>query len=392
MGGGQPVDGDTIFEIGSVTKVFTALLLADMVAKGEVALTDPVSKYLPATVKLAGSKPITLEQLATHTSGLPRLPSNFAPKDVTNPYADYTPEKLYEFLASHRPAGEPGSRYDYSNLGTGLLGHALALRAGTDFETLVRKRILEPLGMKSTSFAVPEESKARLAAGHDASLAPARNWEFSALAGVGALRSTANDMLTFLAAAMGLVESPLAKPMAAMLAARRTSGTPGLEIALGWHIAQINGRDIVWHNGGTGGYRSFVGFDPKRRAGVVVLSNVSTAAGVDDIGIHLLDDRAPLLPAPKERKEVTLDAKTLERYVGRYQLAPEFILTVSRDGDRLFVQATGQPKLEVFASAESEFFYKAVEAEISFVAEKDGTIASLVLHQNGRHMPAKKMN
>src|SRR5947209_4284392 len=146
-------DGDTVFEIGSVTKVFTSLLLADMVQRGEVALTDPVSKYLPADVKMPerGGKKITLIDLATHTSGLPGMPNNFHSKDPGNPYADYTVPQLYEFLATVELTRDIGSQYEYSNLGGGLLGHALARRARTDYETLVRTRILEPLGMKSTA-------------------------------------------------------------------------------------------------------------------------------------------------------------------------------------------------------------------------------------------------
>src|SRR5208283_4407870 len=120
----RALDGDTVFEIGSITKVFTALLLADMAQRGEVALTDPVSKYLPKGVKMPGRNghAIMLQDLATHTSGLPRLPSNMKPKDFMNPYADYTPELLYQFLSSYELPRDPGSKWEYSNLGAGLLG------------------------------------------------------------------------------------------------------------------------------------------------------------------------------------------------------------------------------------------------------------------------------
>jgi D-alanyl-D-alanine-carboxypeptidase/D-alanyl-D-alanine-endopeptidase len=384
----RTVGGDTVFEIGSVTKVFTALLLADMVARGEVALTDPVSKYLPAEVKVPK---ITLEQLATHTSGLPRLPSNLAPKDGNNPYADYTVAQLYEFLATVPPAPEAGAPYDYSNLGAGLLGHALARRAGTDYETLVRTRILEPLGMKSTSITLSAAMKERLASGHDAEMKPAANWDLPTLAGAGALRSTANDMLTFLGAMLGLTKSPLAGPIAAMLAPRRPIGMEGHAIALGWHIYKAGDRELVWHNGGTGGYRTFTGFDPKSRSGVVVLSNASTGEGVDDIGRHLLAPSLPLLPVPVERKEVSIDPKLLDRYVGRYQLAPNFILNVTRDETRLYVQATGQPNFELFPSAEHEFFLKVVDAQLTFAVPAEGRATSVTLHQNGASQLAKRL-
>src|SRR2546429_9694465 len=140
--------------------------------------------------------------------------------------------------------------------------------------------------------------------------------------------------------------------MAAMLKERRPTGQPGLEVALGWHIFTTGGKEIIWHNGGTGGYRSFMGLDPKARVGVVVLSNAETAAGVDDIGRHLLDPSVPLLTPPKEHKQVAVDSKLFDGYIGRYQLAPDFIITITRDGERLFEQASDQPKFEIFPRSE----------------------------------------
>ena len=378
----RPLDGDTVFEIGSVTKVFTSLLLADMVRRGEVALTDPVAKYLPADVKVPerGSAKITLQQLAMHTSALPRLPSNLNPKDVNNPYADYTVQQLYEFLSSAELTRDPGSRYEYSNLGVGLLGHALARRAGTDYETLVWRRILGPLGMTSTGITLSESMKKRLATGHKETLEPALNWDLPALAGAGALRSTANDLLTFLAANLGDTKTALAAPMAAMLVPRHATDTPGTEVALGWHISKIGEHEIVWHSGGTGGYRSFMGFDPQRRIGAVVLSNASTNAGVDDIGRHLLAGAS----LPKTRKEVKIDPKLFDRYTGRYELEPNVLFTITRDDEHLYAQLTGQPRFEIFPESERDFFYKVVDAQITFVEN------GLVLHQNGRNQPAKR--
>lgn len=390
---GKPVDANTVFEIGSVTKVFTSLLLADMMQHGEVALTDPVSKYLPPNVKMPerGGKKITLIDLATHTSGLPRLPSNFHPKDPANPYADYTVAQLYEFLATVQLTRDIGSKYEYSNLGGGLLGHVLARRAGTDYETLVRTRILQPLAMKNTAITLSNAMKERLATGHDAGLQPTSNWDIPTLAGAGALRSTANDLLTFVGANLGIVKSPLATSMASMLATRRPTGIPTLEIALGWHISTRNDREIVWHNGGTGGYRTWIGFDPKSRTGVVVLSNTSTAAGVDDIGAHLLDPSIPLIQPPKQHREVKVDPAILDRYVGRYELAPTFVITVTRNGDHLFAQATGQPNFEIFAEDDHNFFYKVVDAQLTFDVDATGRATSLMLHQNGANVPGKRI-
>jgi serine-type D-Ala-D-Ala carboxypeptidase/endopeptidase len=389
----RPLSGDTIFEIGSVTKVFTSLLLADMVERGEVALADPVAKYLPVSVKVPqrGGRVITLQDLATHTSGLPRLPGNLTPKDQANPYADYSVEQLYQFLSTYELTRDIGSKYEYSNLGGGLLGHVLARRAGMDYEALVKTRICAPLEMTSTVITITPEMKTRLAAGHDASMAPAPNWDLPTLAGAGALRSTANDMLAFLAANLGYKKSPLAAAMAAMLKVRRPTGSPGLEIALGWHIFTSNGNDIIWHNGGTGGYRSFVGYDPKAGAGVVVLSNAETVTGVDDIGHHLMDKNFPLAAPPKAHKEIAVDPKLFDGYVGRYQLAPEFILTITREGSHLFAQATGQGKAEIFPETDRDYFFKVVDAQITFVPDEKGRAKELILHQNGRDLPAKRL-
>ena len=170
----RPLNGDTVFEIGSVTKVFTALLLADMVQRGEAAMDDPVSKYLPPEIKVPerDGRLITLQDLATHSSGLPRLPTNLTPKDPANPYADYSVEQLYEFLPTYELTRDIGSKYEYSNLGGGLLGHVLARGAGMDYEALVRSRICELLGMDSTRIRLSPEMKTRLASGHNAELAP----------------------------------------------------------------------------------------------------------------------------------------------------------------------------------------------------------------------------
>jgi CubicO group peptidase (beta-lactamase class C family) len=390
-GDAVPLDGDTVFEIGSMSKVFTALLLTDAVQRGEVALTDSIAKYLPSNVKVPErGRAITLEDLANHTSGLPRLPSNMSPKDPQNPYADYSAEQLYEFLSTHQLTRDVGVSYEYSNLGAGLLGHILARRAQTDYESLVRTRITGPLGMTSTGIALTPVMRARLATGHDQSLRPTKGWDLPTLAGAGALRSSANDMLTFLAAFMDYTESPLKPAMKATLQPRKPAGGPNTEIALGWHIGTANGKSIAWHNGGTGGYRTIMGFDPAARLGVVVLTNAGSPAGPDDIARHLLDRKSPLLAAnsralaqPKARTEIKLDPAVFDRYVGRYQLAPALFFTVSREGSRFLVQLTGQSTFDVYPETDKDFFYKVVDAQLTFETDAQGKAVAVVLHQNG---------
>jgi D-alanyl-D-alanine-carboxypeptidase/D-alanyl-D-alanine-endopeptidase len=264
-------DGDTVFEIGSISKVFTSLLLADMVLKGEVKLDDPISKYLPASVHAPtrNGKQITLLDLATHYSGLPRMPNSWN--------WDYSPEQMFEFLNHYELTRDPGQKYEYSNLAVGLLGQLLALRAGTDYETLLRTRVTDPLQMHSTAVHLTPEMKTNFTPGHGTGLKIAHPWEIPALAPAGGIRSTANDLLIFLAANMGIIRTPLEPAMKKMLSVHRPV-SPGVQIALGWHIQ--NG--VICHNGQTNGYNTFMGYDPRRKVGVVVLSNANQS--IDDIG------------------------------------------------------------------------------------------------------------
>ena len=387
----RPLDDRTVFEIGSITKVFTTAILADMVRKGEVALEDPVANYLPRNGRVperAGRR-IMLLDLATQSSGLPRMPANFAPRNPANPYADYTAEQLYAFLAGYELPRDPGSRYEYSNLGMGLLGHALARKAGTGYEELVTARVLRPLGMRDTRIALTPELRARLALGHDQGGSPVPNWDIATLEGAGALRSTVEDMLTFMVANLDSTATPLSRALALAHGERVATGSPGLSVGLAWHrLARPSGGVIVWHNGGTGGYHSFTGFDPTRGAGVVVLSNSS--ADIDDIGFHLLDPSFPLVPPPRQRTEVAVDSVMLQRYVGEYEVTPQFVLTITREGSQLYVQATGQARVPLYAESEGEFFLKVVDAQVSFVRDSTGRISQLVLHQAGQNIPARR--
>ncbi len=392
---------NTVFEIGSITKVFTSLLLADMARRGEVALDDPVSKYLPPDVEMPerNGGVITLEDLSRHRSGLPRLPSNLdAGADPENPYANYSVKQLYEFLSGYDLPRDIGAQFEYSNLGGGLLGHVLALRTGMDYETLVKTRICLPLGMKSTAITLSTEMKSRLAIGHNSMFEPTSNWDIPTLAGAGALRSTTADMLSFLAAQIGYVDTGL-MPAITLSHATWTSAGAGMEIGLGWIKRPTKDSAIIWHNGGTGGYRAFAGFDPKTRTGVVVLTNVTTPVGVDDLGLHLLDPDSQLLPPdspmlqpPKKRTEITLAPEILEKFVGKYELAPNIQITVTRKENQLYAQLTGQQALEIFPENEREFFLKVVDAQLLFKTDAKGRVNAVVLRQMGRDQIAARID
>jgi serine-type D-Ala-D-Ala carboxypeptidase/endopeptidase len=300
--GDAPYDGRTLFEIGSITKVFTGILLAEMAERGEVRLDQPVAELLPRDVVVPSrnGRQIRLVDLSTHSSGLPRMPDNFTPGDPANPYLDYTAAQLYDFLRRHELRRDIGVESEYSNVGVGLLGHALARRAGTSYEALVTGRILQPLGMASTKITLSSADLARLAPGHNARGQRVPNWDLAeAFAGAGALRSNADDMLTFLAANLTPPEgSTLGRAIRSAQGAHFT-GVDGRKGGLGWGLSVLKGeRNVLTHAGGTGGYRTFAAIDPERRLGVVVLSN--QVPDVTRLGLHLLDTRIPVSLASVE--------------------------------------------------------------------------------------------
>lgn len=392
LGKQQKIDPDTIFEIGSITKAFTGILLADMVKRGEVKLEDPVRKYLPSNVEMPKfNREITLLDLATHHSALPRLPRNFSPGDPDDPYVDYTSEKLYEALKTVVIDVDVGKAYQYSNLGVGLLGHALCRAAKSNYETLVRQRITALLGMKSTSVQVDSGSKARVAKGYEESagkLTPTKPWTWkdsSALVGTGGLRSTARDMIRLVAANAGITETKLAPAFEEAYAEREAGGSAEAEVGLGWQRRIVGDRIVVWQNGATGGAHAYCAFDPLLKFGVVVLTNSTT--DVDDIGLHLLN---PTLPLKEVVKPVAVPEDKLARLDGWYDLGTAK-LVITHEGTQLFAQYTGQSRYPVFAKSPTLFVYRVVAASLEFDVKEDGTVNQVTLHQGGRHLPAKRM-
>lgn len=286
---GEKPDGTTFFEIGSITKTFSALLLADAVETGQVTLDQPVQELVPDfVIPTRDELEITLETLATQRSGLPRLPSNFAPADISNPYVDYDAAKLQSFLADYTLPRDPGTAYEYSNLGYALLGYALGENAGSDYVTLLDTRIFEPLGMLESLPGVSGVDETRLAKGHSSAGHPVPNWDFSVLAPTGAIVSHGDDMLRYLNANMGRLDSALYPAMQLAHQPRAEGPAPSMPIGLGWMSVPSARGDIIWHNGMTGGYASFMGFLADGSRGVVVLTNISKS--VDALGIAVLTE------------------------------------------------------------------------------------------------------
>lgn len=379
-----PSDEQTVFEIGSVTKVFTGILLAEGVRRGEVRLEDPLSRHLPRNVSSPqyNGKEITLIQLISHTSGLPSNPDNLKPSNSANPYADYSVNELYEFLGKSQLKREPGSQFEYSNLGVGLLSHTLCLRAKTTYEKLVKTRILQPLGMRDTGIALTGRMKSHLAVGYNGDGDPAANWDLPTLAGAGALRSTAADLAKFISANLGLRKTEI---WSALVEAQRFA----------W-VRRRSGKSLLFHGGSTDGYLCFVVIDNFRRKGVAVIANSQDP--IEDIGFHIIDNSSPLRPVPAARTQITLADEVLERYVGEYELKSlNLIMTVTRKGGRLFLQTANDVKGHLLRSAqfglypekENEFFLKVVDATITFTRDDNGKVTGLILHQKGNHVGTK---
>jgi len=293
----EPVDEYSIFEIGSISKTFTGILLADEVVNGKLNLNDPLQNLLPEGISAPtrNGDSIKLVNLANHTSSLPRTPDNFTRTNPGNPYADLTKKQVYEFVDTYELPFDIGSKFIYSNLGMGLLGNVLAAKNKTNYEDLMIRKIAEPLEMENTRIVLTPAMEKELAKGHKMGV-EVENWDLPALAGAGAILSNAVDMLKYLAANMGINKSVL---YPAMQLSHKPSGSliGGMSIGLGWVNQTVEGEEIVWHNGGTGGYMTFAGFTKDGEKGVVVLSN--TSAMPDDIGIHILNPKSALLnPKP----------------------------------------------------------------------------------------------
>lgn len=284
LGTGSLPDGDSIFEIGSITKTFAAALLAHFILTGKMNADDPITKYLPADVALNPElKNIRIVHLSNHTSGLPRLPANLRAYSLRNPYQNYTDSKLFEALKTVRLTSSPGTVYAYSNLAVGLLGKILERVGGKSFEELVKQVITAPLGMSNT-FQHPDTGQInKQVEAYNQWGKPTPNWDFQALAACGAFRSSINDLLLY--ARANMIVNDTASSQALQLTHRLTFSDKQ-KIGLGWHIFSVKGADYRWHNGGTGGCRSFIAFSTEQKTAVAVLSN--SAVGCDALALSIL--------------------------------------------------------------------------------------------------------
>jgi D-alanyl-D-alanine-carboxypeptidase/D-alanyl-D-alanine-endopeptidase len=376
-GNARPLDDQTLFEIGSITKTFTATVLAEMVLAGKVRLSDPVSMYVPSSVRVPSrdGKAITLLTLATQHSGLPRMPSNMGDASGAQPYENYSIQKLYTFLNGYRLTRDPGASFEYSNLGFGLLGYALARNAHTTYEDLVRKNVLVPLGMDETRVTANEADAARLSVGHNVDGDAVESWKFTdAFAGAGAIRSDLADMIKYLRCNLGV--GPLAQ--ACLYAQEPRSTFPGHRIGLAWWTNDASG--FINHGGDTAGYHALVLMNRDRNKGVVLLSS---GPSVTDIGAHLLDSQYPVSGTPKA---LLLTDASLSEYAGTYANASiGLTYTVAPRDGKLYARLAQQDPAVIYPSSPDHFYYRIVSAYVEFVRQS-GTIVGIILTQNAKHL------
>ena len=407
----EPLTPDTLFEVGSITKTFTALLLADMVIKGEVKLDDPVEKWLPQGLGLRGGlklrdhtgAPIRLVDLATHRSGLPRLPDNMPNGTRADPYVDYREQQLLIYLKDRETqvetdGGKATKRrdeaYAYSNLGFGLLGYVLGRAADMSYAELLQKRVLTPLGLTATHLNIPRGALSIFSKGHylesGTTLKLHKHWRFDVIAPAGALLMSARDMGRYAQAASGAIDTPL---KAAFALAQKKYGdglSPKNAQGLAWIAAPLNERTVFNHDGMTGGFAASLWVDPDRKSAVAVLSNAS--APVIDIALHLLEPSIPLKNLAAMRAiAVPVDAKTMAQYVGSYALTPTFSVTIRLRDGKLYAQASGQGEFELFGKSDATFFARITPLEIVFEDVKDGKAMRFQITQGGSTRPATRV-
>lgn len=384
-------DEKTLYEIGSISKVFTSLLLAAAVESGRLKLDDPISSVM---TELREKNPtvgnaITFRHLSHHVSGLPVIPANFAPADSTNPFARYDRRLLTEYLVSVKPARKPAVAYEYSNLGAGLLGDLLSRQAGVSYETLLKQQVTVPLKMPDTGITLSREQLDRFAPPYNAALLPEKAWDFDALAGCGAIRSTVDDMLLFAEACLHPPEGQLGQAINLAWNAEKTTTDGHMTMGLGWMIAADG--STRWHNGQTGGYQSMMLVNRDRQCATILLCNTA-GSQTDALAEQIIQTTMGLNVQPKSfENEFRVDPQTASRLAGRYQLAPGILITVQvRDG-RMMAQLTGQQFLALKPVSETEWKYQAVDAILKFELPETGSSPKVTLLQAGRQMPSTRL-
>jgi serine-type D-Ala-D-Ala carboxypeptidase/endopeptidase len=394
------------FEIGSVTKTMNGALLSLLIADGKLKLDDRLAQFVAVPVPSFEGKEITLRHLVSHTSGLPALPPRFAPTDGSNPYVDVTEAIVVGSLADVKLTAAPGTNNSYSNWGAMLLSHVLSNVVGKNYEDLLRERLFSPLKMESAFVALPASNAKdvnRLVQGHLQSGLETSRWDFPVnFSGVGGVRANLTDMVKYVQAQMkaaGVAANASAPDVALLRALKAThlAISDAGESGLGWMRAKLNGKTFLVHEGGTGGFSSFVAFDEAGTKGVVILSDtaLSNIGGLSSLGVHLLDAKMPL---GKPRKLVQPTAELLRALAGQYAFAQtgnvasfelrETKLTDGKSG--LEMRVPGQENYPLQLDSSGDFFLTKVDAIVRPNRRSDGSY-NITYLQGGGVMATRRL-
>jgi CubicO group peptidase (beta-lactamase class C family) len=386
----EKADNKIIYEIGSITKIFTTTILADMIVKGELKLSDPVSKYLPDTVKLSekNDKIITLKHLATHTSGLPLFPKDFIPKDPQNPYNDYAISDIYKFL-NNFTLTENIEAGEYSNIGMALLANILCQVSKSNYETLLKERICQPLGMHNTIIMATEEQQERIATPYIVPDKIAKYWNFHAIEGAGAIKSDLVDMLKFLKAQLSLGNSSIGKAIKLTQSIQYSTSIKNTSIGLGWFINYQYPDTIIWHNGFTGGFRSFIGFDVNNQIGTVVLSN--STRNINDIGFHILNQNMKIKEF-NEKKVIELNANNFVKYEGIYKMETGDTMHIFSKDSKFYLYAENHGEFEIYPQKGGIFIFDQLPFNLEFEDIVNDRFQTLILNDNSSNPKAKRIH
>ncbi|WP_170113407.1 serine hydrolase [Ahniella affigens] len=382
-------NADTSFEIGSISKTFNGLMLAQAVAAGTISLDDPIAKHLPkrTNVPTFDGQPIRIRHLLTHTAGLPSLPLRFAPKKPDNPYADLSDAVLIGSLADLKLSAAPGTNWAYSNWGAMLLSHILAHHAKTDYPTAMQKTLFEPIGMTSASLGGKRKG-VKLADGHLSSGAPTAHWDFpDTMGGVGAVRASLHDLIAYAKAELHPDSVPALS--AALTESQELLSTSAPQMAWGWIVRDTDGGRRYAHEGGTGGFSSLLMFEPKRGRATIVLSDaaLTDVGGLGQVAMAIDQGTTEGL-AP--RREIAADAELLKALTGDWLISGALPAKLWVNDGNLVLQAQGQSAFELGHDSAGAFFVRPVDAVLVPVKAEDGTY-SLRLHQGGGVVPVTRV-
>lgn len=377
-----PAGPDTRFRLGSVTKQFTGMAVLLLEEQGKLSTSDPIRKHIPEAP--AAWDQITIHHLLTHTSGIPSFTS--LPDYLKTNALPAPPLETMKRVAGLPLEFEPGARFKYSNTGYTLLGVIIERAAGMDYEAYLRKHILSPLEMNATGYHHNNVIVPRMASGYSRGVkgpVPAGFIHMSIPHAAGALYSTTEDLLKW--------DAALRRGAILSKASYEKYFKPEKEgYAYGWVVREQDGVLTQSHGGGIEGFSTMILRIPSERILVVTLSNLEQSQGgklAQELAQLMLGKDVPL---PAVRKEIQLPREILSRYVGVYEFAPTFAITVTLEDGQLITQATNQPKLPVFAESETVFFPKIVDATLTFQVNGEGKVTGLVLSQNGRQMNATR--